>query len=123
MKYPNKIKLTPRQGRAKRIRKKIFGMTERPRLSVSRSLNNIYAQIVDDVTGNTIIGISTSGPEIREMKIKGGKVEVSKALGKLIADKAKEKGITKVVFDRGGCLYHGRVKAVAESAREGGLEF
>ena len=121
MKYPNKIKLTPRQGRARRIRKKIFGMTERPRFSVSRSLNNIYAQIV--VTGNTIIGISTSGPEIREMKIKGGKVEVSKALGKLIADKAKEKGITKVVFDRGGCLYHGRVKAVAESAREGGLEF
>lgn len=123
MKYPNKFKLTPRQGRARRIRKKIFGMTERPRFSVSRSLNNIYAQIVDDVTGNTIIGISTSGPEIREMKIKGGKVEVSKALGKLIADKAKEKGITKVVFDRGGCLYHGRVKAVAESAREGGLEF
>ena len=123
MKYPNKIKLTPRQGRARRIRKKIFGRTERPRLSVSRSLNNIYAQIVDDVTGNTIIGISTSGPEIREMKIKGGKVEVSKALGKLIADKAKEKGITKVVFDRGGCLYHGRVKAVADCAREGGLEF
>ena len=92
MKYPNKIKLTPRQGRARRIRKKIFGMTERPRFSVSRSLNNIYAQIVDDVTGNTIIGISTSGPEIRKMKIKGGKVEVSKALGKLIADKAKEKG-------------------------------
>ena len=123
MKYPNKIKLTPRQGRARRIRKKIFGMTERPRFSVSRSLNNIYAQIVDDVTGNTIIGISTSGPEIREMKIKDGKVEVSKVLGKLIADKAKEKGITKVVFDRGGCLYHGRVKAVAEGAREGGLEF
>jgi len=123
MKYPNKIKLTPRQGRARRIRKKIFGMTVRPRFSVSRSLNNIYAQIVDDVTGNTIIGISTSGPEIRKMKIKGGKVEVSKALGKLIADKAKEKGIIKVVFDRGGCLYHGRVKAVAEGAREGGLEF
>lgn len=123
MKYPNKIKLTPRQGRARRIRKKIFGMTERPRFSVSRSLNNIYAQIVDDVTGNTIIGISTSGPEIRKMKIKGGKVEVSKALGKLIADKAKEKGIIKVVFDRRGCLYHGRVKAVAEGAREGGLEF
>ena len=123
MKYPNKIKLTPRQGRAKRVRKKVFGTLERPRLSVNRSMKNIYAQIIDDVAGNTIIGISTSGPEIRKMKIKGGKIEVSLALGKLIANKAKEKGITKLVFDRCGCLYHGRVKAVAEGAREGGLEF
>jgi len=123
MKYQIKIKLTPRQGRARRVRRKIFGVSERPRFSVSRSLNNIYAQIIEDVTGNTIIGISTSGPEIRKMKNKGGKVEISRALGKLIADKAKEKGITKVVFDRGGCLYHGRVKAVAEGARESGLEF
>jgi len=123
MKYQIKIKLTPQQGRARRVRRKIFGVSEKPRFSVSRSLNNIYAQIIDDVTGNTIIGISTFGPEIRKMKIKGGKVEVSKALGKLIADKAKEKGITKVVFDRGGSLYHGRVKAVAEGARESGLEF
>ena len=123
MKYPNKIKMTPQQGRAKRVRKKVFGTLERPRLSVKRSLKNIYAQVIDDVAGNTIIGISTAGPEIRKMKIKGGKIEVSQTLGKLIAEKAKEKGIKKLVFDRGGCLYHGRIKAVAEGAREGGMEF
>ncbi|MFC1651316.1 50S ribosomal protein L18, partial [Candidatus Latescibacterota bacterium] len=78
---------------------------------------------IDDESGKTLVGVSTSGPEIREMKIKGGRVEVSTALGKLIAEKAKKKKITKVVFDRGGCLYLGRVKAVAEGAREAGLEF
>jgi large subunit ribosomal protein L18 len=83
----------------------------------------MYAQLIDDVNGKTLIGVSTTGPEIRDMKVTGGRIEVSKALGKLIAEKAKEKKISKVVFDRGGCLYLGRVKAIAESAREAGLEF
>jgi large subunit ribosomal protein L18 len=123
MKYPKKIKLTSREGRARRIRKKVSGTMERPRLSISRSLKNIYAQIIDDVSGKTLVGVSTNGPELRGIKVEGGRVEVSKALGKLVAEKAKEKKITKVVFDRGGCLYLGRVKAIAEGAREAGLEF
>ena len=123
MKYPQKCKLTLKERRARRVRKKIFGIPERPRMSVHRSLKNIYVQIIDDVKGNTIIGLSSSGPEIQNLNIKGGKIEVSKSIGKLIAEKAREKGIKKVIFDRGGCLYHGRVKAVAEGAREGGLKF
>jgi len=123
MKYPNKIKLSAKQRRAKRIRKKIFGTSEKPRLSVHRSLKNIYVQIIDDVKGNTIIGLSSSVPEILEMNIKDGKIGVSRALGKMIAEKAAEKGIKKVVFDRSCYLYHGRVKALAEGARDGGLEF
>lgn len=123
MKYPNKIKLSARQRRARRVRKKIFGTPESPRFSVHRSLRNVYVQIIDDVKGNTIIGLSSSEPKILEMNTKVGKIEVSRALGKLIAEKAIEKGIKKVVFDRSGYLYHGRVKAIAEGAREGGLEF
>jgi len=123
MKYPNKIKLSAQLRRARRVRKKIFGTPKRPRFSVHRSLKNIYVQIIDDVKGNTIIGLSSSEPKIQEMNIKDGKIEVSRVLGKLIAEKAKEKGIKKVVFDRSCYLYHGRVKAVAEGAREGGLEF
>ena len=123
MKYPNKIKLSAQQRRAKRTRKKILGTSERPRLSIHRSLKNIYIQIIDDVKGNTIIGLSSSVPEILKMNIKGGKIGISRALGKMIAEKALEKGIKKVVFDRSCYLYHGRVKAVAEGAREGGLKF
>jgi large subunit ribosomal protein L18 len=123
MEHPKKIKLTLREKRARRVRVKISGTTERPRLSVSRSLNNIYLQLIDDVKGGTLIGISTSCKDIKDMNIKGGKTAVSKALGKLLAEKAKEKGINKIVFDRSGFLYHGRVKAVADGAREGGLEF
>ena len=123
MKYPQKIKMTPRLRRAGRVRKKVFGTMERPRFSVFRSLNNVYVQLIDDVNGVTMLGLSSSGSEINKMKIKGAKIDMSKAVGKLIAEKAKKKGIKKVVFDRSGYLYHGRVKAVAEGAREGGLEF
>ena len=123
MKYPKKIKTTQRQRRAVRVRKKVFGTIERPRLTVFRSLNNVYVQLIDDLKGVTILGLSSSGPEIKKMKVSGAKTDVSKTVGKLIAEKAKKKGIKKVVFDRSGYLYHGRVKAVAEGAREGGLEF
>ena len=123
MKYPKKVKLIPRKRRAKRVRKKIYGTIERPRLSVFRSLNNVNVQLIDDVKGVTLLGLSSSGSEIEKMKIKGTKTDISKAVGKLVAEKAKKKGIVKVIFDRSGYLYHGRVKAVAEGAREGGLEF
>ena len=100
-----------------RIREKISGTTERPRLNVYRSLNHIYAQVVDDAQGVTIASAST-------IKLKtGGNVAAAKEIGKTIAERAKEKGVTKVVFDRGGYLYHGRIKALADAAREAGLEF
>jgi len=123
MKHPQKSKVTPKQKRAKRVRKKIFGTSERPRLSVHRSLKNVFVQVIDDVKGKTLVGISSAGPEVRDLGIKGAKVDISKAVGKIVAEKAKEKGISKVVFDRSGYLYHGRVKAIAEGAREGGLDF
>ncbi len=123
MKYPKKIKMTPRQKRAGRVRKKVFGTMERPRLSVFRSLSNIYVQLIDDVKGITLLGFSSIETEIKKMEIKGTKIDVSKTVGKLLAEKAKKKGIKKVVFDRSQYHYHGRVKAVAEGAREGGLEF
>jgi large subunit ribosomal protein L18 len=123
MKHPKKIKLTAREKRAKRIRRTVTGSADRPRLSISRSLKNVYVQLIDDVKGVTLIGLASLGPDIRGMKIEGGKVGVAKAVGKLVAEKAKAIGITRVVFDRAGYLYHGRVKAIAEGAREGGLEF
>ncbi|MBO8126508.1 MAG: 50S ribosomal protein L18 [Firmicutes bacterium] len=106
-----------------RVRKKVFGTPERPRLSVFRSLNHIYAQIIDDTTGNTLVAASSLDRDLRGQLKTGGNIEAARAVGKLVAEKAKEKGISKVVFDRGGNLYHGRVKALAESAREAGLEF
>lgn len=105
-----------------RIRKKLNGTAERPRLSVYRSLNNISVQVIDDTKGTTLVSASTVEGR-KEGKKQGGNVAAAKDLGKLIAERAKEKGITKVVFDRGGYLYHGRVKALAESAREAGLQF
>jgi large subunit ribosomal protein L18 len=123
MKHPKKIKLTAREKRAKRIRRTVIGSHDRPRLSISRSLKNVYVQLIDDVKGVTLIGLASLGPEIRSMTIEGGKVGVAKAVGKLLAEKAKAIGITRIVFDRAGYLYHGRVKAIAEGAREGGLEF
>ena len=124
MKYPKKIKLSGRERRAQRVRKKIYGTAERPRLSVHRNLNSVYVQLIDDDRGASLLGISSSSPEIRGQKIEGkGKIDVAKAVGKLAAEKAKQKGITSIVFDRSGYLYHGRVKAVAEGAREGGLNF
>jgi large subunit ribosomal protein L18 len=106
-----------------RVRKKIKGTTERPRLNVFRSLSHIYAQIIDDTTGNTLVAASTLDEAIKG-KIKfGGNKEAAKEVGKLVAEKAADKGIKSVVFDRGGYIYHGRVKELADAAREAGLEF
>jgi len=105
-----------------RIRKKVMGTAERPRLAVYRSLNHIYAQLVDDLSGRTILTVSSLSKE-KVPKGGKGKLEASKKVGKQIATLAKEKGIDRVCFDRGGYLYHGRVKAVADGAREGGLNF
>jgi large subunit ribosomal protein L18 len=105
-----------------RIREKISGTSERPRLNVYRSLNHIYTQLIDDSKGLTLVSASSQGKKGEETPY-GGNVEAAKAVGKLIAERALEKGIKKVVFDRGGYLYHGRVKALAEAAREAGLDF
>ena len=124
MKHPKKIKLAGRGKRARRVRKKVYGTAERPRLSVYRSLKNVYVQLVDDDRRVSILGVSSSCTEIQEQKIESkGKIGVARAVGIIVAKKAKEKGIERIVFDRNGYLYHGRVKAVAEGAREGGLNF
>jgi large subunit ribosomal protein L18 len=102
-----------------RIRQKLSGTGERPRLNVYRSLNHIYVQVIDDQTGNTLVSASSLGMKLKS----GGNVAAAKEIGKTVAERAAEKGIKRVVFDRGGYLYHGRVKAVAEAAREAGLEF
>ena len=109
-----------RQKRHLRVRGAISGTPERPRLNVFRSLNNIYAQIIDDTTGTTLVATSMLAASFEG---NGGNCEGAKKVGQEIAKLAKEKGIQTVVFDRGGYLYHGRVKALAEGAREGGLEF
>ncbi|OGU63316.1 MAG: 50S ribosomal protein L18 [Stygiobacter sp. RIFOXYC12_FULL_38_8] len=106
-----------------RVRKKVSGTAERPRLCVYRSLSNIYAQVIDDTSGVTLAEASTLSKELgEEIKAAKGKVSKSKIVGKLVAKKAQEKGIKTVVFDRGGLRYHGRIQAVAEGAREGGLK-
>ena len=105
-----------------RIRKKMVGTPERPRLNVYRSLNHIYAQLIDDLKGETIAAASTAEGK-KEDRRTGGNVAAAKSVGKMIAERAKQKGITKVVFDRGGYLYHGRIKALADAAREAGLQF
>lgn len=114
---------TARQKRKRRIRKKIFGTEQRPRLSVFRSAKHIYAQIVVDSTGSTVLAASTLSPEIRVEIGDLKKSEAAKKVGEWIGKKASEKNIRKVIFDRNGFLYHGRVKALAEGARESGLEF
>ena len=113
-----------RRVRRYRIRKKVVGGSERPRISVYRSLNHIYAQLIDDVGGRTLAMCSDAVPEVKaQLADAKGKVGRAKAVGKLLAERAKALGITRACFDRGGYLYHGRVKALAEGAREGGLEF
>lgn len=116
---------TQRLRRHQRVRTKIVGTSERPRLVVHRSLKHIQGHIVDDVEGKVLVGVSTTAPDLR--KLRSGdemdKKAVSKAAGKQLAEKAKEAGIDNVVFDRGGYVYHGRVAAFAEGAREGGLQF
>ena len=110
-----------RNRRHARVRRKVAGTPERPRLVVHRSSKNVSAQIADDIAGKVLLGVSTLAPELKDTE--GTKKDLAKAAGKLIAEKAKAAGITKVVFDRGGYLYHGRIAAFAEGAREGGLEF
>jgi large subunit ribosomal protein L18 len=111
--------------RHRRVRRKVEGTPERPRLVVHRSLKNIQGHLTDDVNGKVLLGVSTLTPELRALRggDEGKKSALSKAAGKLLAEKAKAAGITRVVFDRGGYQYHGRVAAFAEGAREGGLEF
>ena len=105
-----------------RIRKKMLGTSERPRLNVYRSLNHIYVQVIDDLKGQTLVSASSAEGTKGELR-SGGNVAAAKAIGKAIAERAKAKGITKGVFDRGGYLYHGRIKALADAARESGLQF
>lgn len=116
-------RMTARLSRKRRIRKKISGTGERPRLSVFRSARHIYVQVVDDLKGQTLVAASTLSKEIKDKLTGLKKSETAKEVGKLLAAKAKEKGISQVVFDRNGFLYHGRVKAMAESCREHGLIF
>jgi large subunit ribosomal protein L18 len=120
-------KINPRKGmrlkRKSRIRKKISGSEARPRLSVFRSAKHIYAQIIDDLQGVTLVAAGTLSPEIKDRLSGLKKQEAAKEVGKLLADKAKSQGIERVIFDRNGFLYHGRVKSLAESCREHGLVF
>jgi large subunit ribosomal protein L18 len=114
-------RLTPRERRHRRVRARVIGTADRPRLNVFRSLNHIYAQVIDDALGHTLAAAgSLDGP----VKSAGGtKTEEAKAVGKLVAERARAAGVTQVVFDRGGWQYHGRIKALADAAREAGLEF
>ena len=124
------MKIRTKKDRRQRIqlrqRKRIMGTAERPRLSVFRSTAHIYAQVIDDLTGKTLASAGSTEPSLKKTfngKVRGGNLAGAEAIGTLIAERLKEKGITRVVFDRGGNLYHGRVQAVAEAARKAGLEF
>lgn len=112
-----------RANRRLRVRKKIYGTAGRPRLNVFRSLHNIYAQLIDDDRGSTLVAASTQAPELKGKFSSAGNKEAATAVGDLLAKKAREAGIKQVVFDRAGYIYHGRIKALAEAARAGGLEF
>jgi len=118
-----KTKEGARITRHNRLRQRIIGTKERPRLCIHRSLTNLYAQFVDDISGNTICAISTLEPKVKEKIKYGGNVKAAQLLGEAAAILAKAKGISNVVFDRGGYIYHGRIKAFAESARKNGLLF
>ncbi len=112
-----------RQSRQRRVRSKVSGTAERPRLNIYRSLNNMYAQIIDDTTGTTLVSASTLDADIKSQLSVTGNKEAAKAVGEAIGKKAVEKGIDSVVFDRAGYLYHGRVKELADGARAAGLKF
>jgi len=120
---PNTSKDQTRRRIHQRLRNRLEGSQERPRLNVYRSLNHIYAQVIDDGSGVTLVSASTVQGRKKGEKRTGGNVASAKEVGKTIAQRAQEKGIKKVVFDRGGYLYHGRIKALADAAREAGLEF
>ena len=124
------MKIKTREDRRRRIqlrqRKRISGTSERPRLSVFRSVSHIYAQVIDDLSGTTLVSASTVEPAITgafEKGVQGGNLKGAEAIGKVIAERSIEKGIKRVVFDRSGFLYHGRIRAVADAARKAGLEF
>jgi large subunit ribosomal protein L18 len=118
-----KKKTLSRTRRHRRVRKKINGTPDRPRLSVFRSQKQIYAQIIDDASGKTLAAVSSLSPDLKGKLKEGGNQEAARRVGTLLAEKARAAGIERVVFDRGGYLYHGRIKALADSAREGGLVF
>jgi len=120
---PTKNRSLARERRHARVRKQVFGTSQRPRLNVFKSLSEIYVQVIDDVDGRTLISASTVDRELRESVKDMKKTEQAKAVGQAVAERARSKGISSVVFDRGGYRYVGRVKAVAEGAREGGLQF
>ena len=118
-----KDRRAPREKRHYRLRRWVRGTAARPRLAVFRSLNHIYAQVVDDETGRTLVAADSRSKEFRTGQPRGGNVAAAKAVGSLLAQRAKAAGVASVVFDRGGFKYHGRVKALADAARAGGLEF
>jgi large subunit ribosomal protein L18 len=120
---PQRSRNQVRQRVHKRIREKMLGTAQRPRLNVYRSLNHIYAQIIDDTSGVTLVSASTIEEAKAKQRKGGGNVASAKDVGKAIAERAKQKGVQKVVFDRGGYLYHGRIKALADAARQAGLQF
>ena len=123
----SQIRKLSRDGQRKRVharvRMKVSGTPERPRLSVYRSVGHIYTQIIEDGTGRTLVSASSVDKEVKKGLKGGGNIAAAKSVGKIIADRAKAAGVTKVVFDRGGYKYHGRVKALADAAREAGLQF
>ena len=109
--------------RHRRSRKRVVGLPDRPRLAVFRSHKHLYVQVINDFENKTLFGCSTKASTVRDKMPRGGNLAAAKHLGRWVAEEAKKRGVTRVVFDRGGYLYHGRIKAVAEAAREGGLEF
>jgi large subunit ribosomal protein L18 len=124
------MKIKTKDDRRERIhlrqRKRITGTKQRPRLSVFRSVSHIYAQVIDDMTGQTLVSASSVEPSVRgafAKEVRGGNLKGAEAVGRAIAERSAEKGITRVVFDRGGFLYHGRIRAIADAARKAGLEF
>jgi len=119
----SKINQVRRARRRKRVRKKVYGTAERPRLSVSRSLQHIEAQIINDETGSTLCQAGSRGKDLRASVKYGGNVAAAQAVGKVLAERAKACGITRISFDRNGYKFHGRVKSLADAARKGGLEF
>lgn len=118
-----KVKLAARQRRQRRVRARIAGTSERPRLSVFRSTQNIYAQVIDDIAGKTLVSASTIDNDVAKQVAGKTKTEAAKLVGKILAERAKNAGIETVVFDRAGYKYHGRVAALADGAREAGLQF
>jgi large subunit ribosomal protein L18 len=119
----HKLKQVQRLRRRHHVRRKIVGTVERPRLTVFRSSKHIYAQLIDDLTGQTLAAASSIAPDMKKSVAYGGNIKAAQAVGKRLAEVAKERGISKAAFDRGHYRYHGRIKALADAAREGGLQF